>query len=436
MGSSETGPETIPPQRDTLLGQIVLAIVAGALIGGAAPSVGQNVAFIGDIFLRALKMLVVPLVTLSILAGVTGLGDIRRLGPLGKRTVLYYFTTTGLAVALGIILVVLIQPGVGVTATGGELSANIAGKAGASAGMVIKDMLTGLLPANVVKAAAETDVLPLIIFSLLFGGVLTTMGQRARAVIDLIGVLNDAVMRLVGLIMRLAPLGIGCLVAGRLGEHGGFIGFREELQAIFRYAVTVLVGLAIHGMIILPLILAGFGRRGVWSYVKALSGALLAAFSTGSSSATLPLTYECTTAKAKVSRRTSSFVLPLGATVNMDGTALYEAVAAIFIAQVYQVHLDPAQHVVIFLTATLAAIGAAGIPEAGLVTMVIVLKAVNLPLEGIGLIVTIDWFLDRCRTTVNVWGDAVGAAVVDHWSGDEPDELAFAAEKEPDADRP
>ena len=185
-----------------------------------------------------------------------------------------------------------------------------------------------------------------------------------------------------------------------------------ELLAVGKYSFTVIFGLAIHAVVVLPLILLLIGGRNPLTYVKGMGAALLNAFSTASSSATLPLTMEGTE-KNSISNRTSSFVLPLGATINMDGTALYEAVAAMFIAQVYGITLGPVEQVVIFLTATIAAIGAAGIPEAGLVTMVIVLKAVGLPIEGIGLILTIDWFLDRCRTTINVWGDSVGAGVIE-----------------------
>ena len=221
-------------------------------------------------------------------------------------------------------------------------------------------------------------------------------------------------MKIVHLLMLTAPVGIGALIAGRLGDAGGFSGFGPELIRLGKYSATVIIGLSIHGMFVLPLILRFFGQQNVRRYTLNTAPALTTAFSTASSAATIPLTMECVTSGSGVSKRTASFVLPLGATINMDGTALYEAVAAIFIAQIYGIDLSSVQMVVIFLTATLAAIGAAGIPEAGLVTMVIVLRTVGLPLEGIGMILAIDWFLDRCRTTVNVWGDAVGAAVVDH----------------------
>ena len=264
---------------------------------------------------------------------------------------------------------------------------------------------------------ANTEVLPLIVFSLAFGAVLTTIGDRGQIVIRFFQGVNEAVMAIVHLLMWTAPIGIGALIAGRLGQAGGFSGFWPELRGLSAYAATVVVALLIHGAVVLPLTLRFLGGKSVWTYAKNLGTALTTAFSTSSSAATLPMTMDGVTEGNGVSPRTASFVLPLGATINMNGTALYEAVAVIFIAQRYGIELDAGHLFIVFMTATLAAIGAAGIPEAGLVTMVIVLKAVNFPLEGIALILVIDWFLDRCRTTVNVWGDAVGAAVIDRLVG-------------------
>jgi Na+/H+-dicarboxylate symporter len=277
------------------------------------------------------------------------------------------------------------------------------------------DVIVGLVPRNLVSAMAEDKILPLIVFSLLLGAILTTMGEPARPVIDFVASFNTAILKFIGLIMVFAPIGILGLVAARLGQAelslpGGFIG---ELSRLARYSGTVILGLLIHAFIVLPLVLRFLGKRPALPYARNMLTALATAFSTASSSATLPMTIQGVSERNRVSDRTSSFVLPLGATINMDGTALYEAVAAIFIAQVYNIDLTFGDQVVIVLTATLAAIGAAGIPEAGLVTMVLVLKAAGLPTEGIAVILAIDWFLDRCRTTVNVWGDAVGAAVVD-----------------------
>ena len=234
-----------------------------------------------------------------------------------------------------------------------------------------------------------------------------------KGLVDLIHQVNEALMSFIMLLMMIAPLGIFCLVAARFGlaQEGGM--FIAELKRTSWYVLTVLMGLGVHGLVTLPLILWLFTRRNPLRFIYAMSQALLTAFSTASSSATLPVTMECATTRAGVSRRSVEFVLPLGATINMDGTALYEAVAALFIAQAYAVDLTFAQQVMVAVSSTLAAIGAAGIPEAGLVTMIIVLNAVNLPIEGIGLILSVDWFLDRFRTAINVFGDAVGTAVVE-----------------------
>ena len=503
---------------------IIVAIVVGIIIGGWLPGVAAKTHILGEIFLNLLKMIVVPLVMLSMVVGITGLGDIRNLGPIGGRTVLYYMATTGISVLIGIILVNVVQPGKGIshgeerpdlaytlsgegnrtvnltngkwnktrysekymllladqqvegeivslsemsatvkfwknkaegvfhiaTDTGEhlpfrrangevvsaepELSQNgqglqiklpvaqeVRGKEERDMGGTLKEVLLGdkstgregMIPRNVFNAMVRMEILPLIFFSLLIGATLSVLGERGRPTIAVISGLNDAVMRLVHWIMVLAPVGIFGLVAGRIGHAGGFKEFLPELMAVGKYSFTVVFGLGVHGLIILPLILLLIARRNPIRYIKGMSTALLNAFSTASSSATLPLTMRAVEQENKVSNRTASFVLPLGATINMDGTALYEAVAAMFIAQVYGIELGPVQQMVIFLTATLAAIGAAGIPEAGLVTMVVVLKAVGLPIEGIALILTIDWLLDRFRTTVNVWGDSVGAGVIE-----------------------
>jgi Na+/H+-dicarboxylate symporter len=261
---------------------------------------------------------------------------------------------------------------------------------------------------NLVDAAAHMQLLPLIVFSILLSAALTTIGGKGEHVIAFFDGLNEALMKVVIWLMYLAPVGIFALVAARLGKAGGEA-FFVQVAAVGWHVVTVLSGLGLH-FVILTVILMLVARRGL-DYLANMMRALLTAFGTASSSATLPLTMECLR-ENRVDERAIRFVVPLGATVNMNGTALYEAEAALFIAQAYGIHLGFGQQVIVFLTATLAAIGAAGIPEAGLVTMVIVLSAVGLPLEGVSLLLAVDWFLDRFRTTVNVFGDAVGAAVV------------------------
>jgi len=374
--------------------------------------------FAGDMFLQVLFMLVIPLVVTSMISGVTSLGDVRRLGRLGGWTLGYYFSTCAVAVVIGILLVVLIRPGEAADDTYSYIPPNIQEKEDASVVDTLLDVFRGkeegggMFPRNLLQAATTTNVLGLLVFALFFGGALTMLGDKGKVAIDFFHGANEAVMKLVHLVMFVAPIGIYGLVASKIAENGGGEAFGEELGRLARYAATVLIGLSIH-VVFLALLLPLLAKRNPFVYTYNMLRSLFTAMSTASSSASLPVTFECVEEKNRVSNRSSGFVLPLGATINMDGTALYEAVAVIFIAQSLGMDLSFAQLVVIFLTATLAAVGAAGIPEAGLVTMVIVLTAAGVPTTGIGTILAIDWFLDRMRTTVNVYGDSVGAAVVD-----------------------
>lgn len=391
-----------------LLYLILAGIVLGGLCGWIFGPKMQVVEWIGEIFLNALKMMVIPLVLSSLVVGIAGLGDITKVGKTGVITLVYFLTTTVFSVIIGLIVVNVIQPGEGVTMAL-EKPEDFADKQPTG----ITDILVSFVTPNLIESMRTMDILPLIIFSLVFGGVLTTLGERGKNVIDFFDTVNEAIMKMVHLILYIAPLGIFALIASKLGAAGGGDQFLAELMKIGTFAFTVILGLLIHALFVLPTILVVVTRRNPWTYFRNAGQALTTAFSTASSSATLPVTIECAEQYNKVSRRASLFVLPIGATVNMDGTALYESVAAIFIAQMIGVDLTFTQQIIIFLTATLAAIGAAGIPEAGLVTMVMVLQSVGLPVEGIGMLLAIDWFLDRFRTAVNVWGDSIGSAVVD-----------------------
>ncbi|UCD94397.1 MAG: cation:dicarboxylase symporter family transporter, partial [Candidatus Zixiibacteriota bacterium] len=389
---------------------ILIGMISGAVLGVLGgyfvSDVMIHIKFLGTIFLNALKMIVVPLIIASLIIGVTSLGDIRRLGRTAGKTLLYYIATTSFSVLIGIILVNLIRPGMGVPPIGAAVPEFVGG----SGQKTVIDVIVGLVPDNIFGAAAEGQILPLIIFALIFGGVLTAIGAKGRPVISFFDGVNAAIMKIVTLIIYFAPIGIFALIGGIVAENRESV--HELITALGIYAVTVIIGLIIHATIILPLILKLLGKKRPFEYFLNMGQALATAFTTASSSATLPMTMESVEEKNKVDSRAASFVLPLGATINMDGTALYEAVAAIFIAQIYGIDLSVGAQVIIFFTATLASIGAAAIPEAGLVMMSLVLTAVGLPLEGIGIILAIDWFLDRCRTTVNVWGDSIGAAVI------------------------
>jgi Na+/H+-dicarboxylate symporter len=387
---------------------IVIGVIAGLFTGWLFGESMQSVTWLGKLFLTTLKMLIVPLIVSAIVTGVSSLGDVRKLGRIGSLTIGYYFITTGIAVFIGLILVNIIQPGQGLEFTSAAVPERITEKE--AVGFV--QIIESLISPNLVKSAAETDLLPIIIFSIVFAAALTTLGSKGERVIEFFSTVNEVMMKLVIWVMYFAPVGIFALVASRLGEAGGGEAFWLELQAVGLYVLTVLSGLAVHIMV-LGLILLFVAKRG-FSYFMNVTRALFTAFGTASSTATLPLTMECVRENG-VDDRAVEFTLPLGSTVNMDGTALYEAAAVMFIAQAYGIDMSATEQVIIFITATLAAIGAAGIPEAGLVTMVIVLNAVNLPLEGIGLILAVDWFLDRFRTATNVWGDTVGAAVVDRF---------------------
>ncbi len=382
---------------------MAVAIVGGGLSGYVAGEEMRSVEWIGTLFLTMLKMLIVPLVAASVVTGVAALGDVRALGRLGGFSVAYYASTTLIAVAVGLSMANLWHPGVGVALAGGAKPPPVPQ-------VGITDLILSLVHPNIIGAAADMKLLPVIVFSVAFAAALSTLGARAGAVIAFFDGINGAMMTMVHWIMYLAPIGVFALIASKLGAAGGGEAFMAQLAGLARYVSAVISGLLIHACL-LSALLAILAREKVTAYLKHIGTALMTAFSTASSSATLPVTLDGVAA-AGVNEKVRRFVLPLGATVNMDGTALYEAVAALFIAQAYGMDLGFGQQMMILLTATLAAIGAAGIPEAGLVTMVIVLDAVGLPLEGIGLILAVDWFLDRCRTTVNVYGDTVGAAVV------------------------
>ncbi len=388
-----------------MLGGIAAGIISGWVFGKEMEVVG----WMGEIFLNLLKMLVIPLIVSSMIVGIAGLGDVRKVGKTGAITLIYFTCTTAISVALGLIMVNLINPGLGVEMTATEIPQRIAEKEAVG----VTDILKSFVSDNLVRSMAQLDILPIILFSLIFGGVLTTLGEKGQPVIAFFDGVNEAIMKMVHLVMYVAPLGVFSLVASKLGAAGGGDLFLAEIMKLGKYSLTVVLALGVHAVVVLPLILYMVTKRNPLKYFINASEALTTAFSTASSSATLPVTIECAEERNMVSRKASLFVLPLGATVNMDGTALYEAVAALFIAQLFGIELGFGQQMIIFITATLAAVGAAGIPEAGLVTMVMVLHAVGLPLEGIGMLLSIDWLLDRFRTATNVWGDSVGAAVVD-----------------------
>jgi proton glutamate symport protein len=354
----------------------------------------------GQLFLKLLKMVIMPLIFASVVMSIAGFDDPAHMRRLGLRTMLYYGTTTMVAVGLGVVVVNVFQPGMGISLE--------AAKASGKEPMGATDLLLSMVPENIFDALTQNgSVLSVIVFAILLGVAVVTLGEQAKGVKSFFAGLNEAMMRMTSWVMALAPVGVWALMSITFSEVGW-----DAVQSLGLYMVTVVVGLGLHAGVVLPGAYAWFTGRSALRFLKAMSPALLTAFSTASSSATLPTTMKCIERRAGVPLHVSRFTLPLGATVNMDGTALYESVAAIFIAQAYGVHLGFDAQLIVFATATLAAIGAAGVPGAGLVTLLVVLEAVNLPLEGYGLIVAVDRLLDMCRTTVNVWGDMCGAVIV------------------------
>ncbi len=381
--------------------QTLFAIFLAVLGGLYFPEAVSKVTFLGDLFLRLLKMIIAPLILASVYTSISGLGSTSRVKDLGFKTLTYYFTTTSLAVFIGLVMVNLLHPG-----RGGNWfpeGAKIEVK-----GLTLKDLILGLIPENPVKSLAEGDVLPIIFFALAFGlATLYLPPARRKMLFDFFEALNDAFITLIRGIVRFTPVGVFAIVAGIVVEKG-----LSPLFQLSSYVITVILGLFVHAVFILGGLLLFLGRENPWRFFLKVREALLVAFSTASSSATLPISLEVAEEKAGIPKKVAGFVLPLGATINMDGTALYEVVAAMFIANVYGISLGVGEQVLIFLTATLASVGAAGIPSAGLVTMTLVLQAVGLPLEGIGLILAVDRFLDMMRTAVNVWGDLIGSKII------------------------
>lgn len=389
-----------------LLLSIIIGVVAGLFVGWFWGEAATNVAWLGTLFLNTLSMLVIPLLISAVISGVTSIGDVRQLGKLSGVTIGYYLVTVVIAVLIGLIMVNLIQPGVGISTEGLQQPDELVRMARERG---IGDVLLAMVAPNLIAAAAETNLLPLILWSVAFGIALASLGKKGRPAAKFFESLNEGMMLMVSWVMYFAPIGVFGLIAGMFGAAGSVDAFVAKISAVGLHVVTVLSGLAIH-FGILTLILLFVARQPI-AYLVNMLRAIVTSFATASSTATLPITIQCAK-ESGIDERARRFVLPLGSTVNMDGTALYEAAAAMFIAQAYDLQLGIGQQSIIFVTATMAAIGAAGIPQAGLVTMIIVLQAVGLPIEGIGLLLAVDWFLDRFRTATNVWGDAVGAAVV------------------------
>lgn len=469
-------------ERDRLLIFIIFAVTCGLIMGLSINASIQKLeeptrstvlillGFPGEILMRMLKMLILPLIMTSLIVGLAEL-DQKSSGRLGRRAVLYYLFTTFIAVVIGIILTVSISPGNRSSKEEIEPNDNVKTRTMDT----ILDLIRNMFPENIIQACFEqsqtpatemtiktprcivvqnstnssyeknvqlkicnsthnvsvinttktillagktvyksgTNIIGIVTFSIVFGIVLGQLGSKVKDLTILVSNLGEVIMQIVNYVMWYSPIGLWSLVISKFAKMENI---SETFESLGLYIATVVCGLAIHSIVILPTIYVVTTRKNPFLYIKGTMQALLTAFGTSSSSATLPITFKCLEVNNNVDKRVSRFVLPIGATMNMDGTALYEAVAAIFIAQSVGLELSASQYIGISLTSILASIGAAGIPQAGLITMLMVLQTVGLPEEAVSLILPVDWFLDRIRTTVNVLGDCIGAGIVDHLS--------------------
>ena len=386
----------------------VLGIILGILFGVYFKETALLIKPLGDAFLNALKMITIPLIFASVFVSIASLSSIKEIKDMGLKAILYYFSTTALAVATGILIVNIIHftPPEGLKLSSEEVHIQKE--------FSLESLLQSFIPSNIFQSFAEGKVLHVIVFSILFAiAVLTLKEQKKEIITKFFDGINDSMLTIAKWIINLSPLGVFALVSYIVAERG-----LSSLLSLWQYVLAVVIGLLFHAVVNLGLIAFLIGKFNPFKYFTKVKEALLIAFSTSSSSATLPVSIEVAETKAGIKKKVAGFVLPLGATINMDGTALYEAIAAMFVASFYGIDLSIGEQIVIFFTASLAAIGAAGIPSAGLVTMTLVFTAVGIPLEGIALILSVDRFLDMLRTTVNVWGDLIGAKIIDRFVKD------------------
>ena len=407
-----------------ILISLALAVLAGLSTTWMTTISGIDVTsiyqFFGSLFLNALKMIIVPLIISSIIVGVGSINQDGSFARMGGKTFLYYICTSAIAIIIGLVMVMVFQPGLingvpakeilGLHASTADVTAQVR-QASASS---ITDIFLRMIPINVVQAAAQGQMLGLIFFSLLFGFFLAQLqGEQKSVLKNFFDAVFEVMMRMTHLVMRFAPIGVFALVAKVIAVSG-----LDVFIPLAKFFFVVLAALLIHTFIVMPLLLKSVAGVQAGKHLRAMTPAMLTAFSTSSSAATPPLTMECIQERAGVSNRTSSFVLPLGATINMDGTALYECVAALFIAQAYGLALGFGEQLTVVVLALMTSIGVAGVPAASLVAITIILAAMGLPLEGIGLILAVDRLLDMCRTAVNIFSDSCGAVIIARSEGE------------------
>ena len=394
--------------------KIFIALATGALLGTAIhyllPTgqirdvvIVEGIFYvIGQGFIRLMQMLVVPLVFSSLICGSMAIGDSKTLGKVGLKTIFFYLVTTAAAVIIALSIAYLINPGIGL-----EMELIQTGEIADTTKTTLTETLLNIIPKNPIASLASGDMLPIIVFAVFVGIILVRLGNRGLVVADFFRGFNDVMMEMTTIIMKAAPIGVFCLIA-RTFANLGFSAFRPMLK----YIGSVTIALFIQCFLLYQLLLVAFTRLNPVKFIKKFAPVMGFAFSTATSNATIPLSIETLEEKIGVSKQISSFTIPLGATINMDGTSIMQGVAVVFVAQAYGIELTPENLVTVIATATLASIGTAGVPSVGLVTLSMVLSSVGLPLEGIGLIMGIDRIIDMMRTAVNITGDAVCTTII------------------------
>lgn len=392
-------------KRFPLYLQILVALVLGILAGTFLPESTRYYSWVGTLFMNALCMLIVPIILFSVSLSVVdiragGTGGLKRIG---TKTVFWYIVTMLLAIVTGLLLVRLIQPGRGITVAPGEVPELVTSTS-------VQDIVSGFIPSNIFYAFAHNNTIPVIFLALVLGIAIPTLKEKSQQTLtDLLRAGYELTMKVTKVVISLAPFGIFAIVAGQFAQIDNVL---LMLRNMLLYVLTVAAGLLIHTLVTLPLLLRLVGKVRPWAHLRNMSLPMVTAFSTASSGATIPLTLDAVEKKDGVSRRIADFVISLGATVNMNGAALLECVAVIFIAQVYGIELTLVQMVTVSFLSLICAIGSAGIPMSAMVMMAIILSAVGLPVEGIGLVIGVDRILDMCRTAVNVYGDTCIAVLV------------------------
>ena len=391
--------------------QILIALVLGVIFGIFGHEYVKYISWAGDIFLRFLKMIVIPIVFSSMVVGVAGMGNSGGLGRIAGKTFSFYIITTLIAAFVGMMFVNIMEPGVGSTlVSGADSAANIAAANKISLG----DRLITIVPDNIFKTLTEGDLLAIIFFAILFGFFVTKVGEKSRTVIiDFFQAAFEVIMKITLSVIKLAPIGVFAIVSKMIAQQAGDTEKLVEIaQSLGMFVLIVWIGCLIQFFIILPCIVRFIGKENPWKHMKKMSTAILTAFSTCSSGAALPISMKDSQEKCGISNKIASFTLPLGATINMNGTALYECVAVIFIAQVYGVDLSIMEQLIIVATVLFSAIGAASIPMAGLVMLSVALSVAGLPLEGIGLVLAVEQLCDMPRTATNSYGDMCAAVII------------------------